>query len=488
MTQNFSTCGSASPSGHLPRGKACMNCSRTQQLEETIKKLQNRIGELEAPMIDAQSSVFLHEPYADVIDVPVMALDIPNTTMHGRPQLCIARVTTPTSASSSSGLVLEEPPLEVIEPLVDAFLENFTQVGFFLDATSFRRSALLPLPFGHYDRPSPALLSAVYMWGSRFSRTSPHSLYNEHSFLVYLGGQHPHRVIHSIQAEVLLSLYYLTLGRPVEGIYHSSAAVSLAISSELHLIRSSHLIQPYFGVLVTTFPPPVDALEEGERINAFWMVLIVNNYWVAAHGSPSAISYDTPIDTPWPLNLEDYNSVSGSLSSRSAGVPIPEYQQLLDSIVGDLTDTKALNFLDGLLEQFRIDLPLGLEFHEGSLEKRSLLVTRLFPCAIIRLHAPLIRTSEVSRGKYLSAARSVVHMIRTANLSEWRHIDPIMGILWTTVSEVFISELSTMQSYVGKLTQQHQDISACLETVISAMKLFSDASPLIEQSYTAVTI
>ncbi|KAJ6600074.1 hypothetical protein B0H10DRAFT_2196467 [Mycena sp. CBHHK59/15] len=522
MTQNVSTSGSASPSGHLPRGKACMNCSRTQQLEETIKKLQNRIGELEAPMIDAQLSVFLHEPYADVIDVPVMALDIPQYNNAWAPPSSASpssRVTTPTSASSSSGLVLEEPPLEVIEPLVDAFLENFTQVGFFLDATSFRRSALLPLPFGHYDRPSPALLSAVYMWGSRFSRTSRHSLYNEHSFLVCmlqnihqdLGGQHPHRVIHSIQAEVLLSLYYLTLGRPVEGIYHSSAAVSLAISSELHLIRSSHLIQPYFGVLVTAFPPPVDALEEGERINAFWMVLIVNNYGVAAHGSPSAISYDTPIDTPWPLNLEDYNSqlldsiVGGGTVSKflnglsvdgfSATALLAKASILLERAItfssrySDLTDTKALNFLDGLLEQFRIDLPLGLEFHEGSLEKRSLLVTEtLSHAAIIRLHAPLIRTSEVSRGKYLSAARSVVHMIRTANLSEWRHIDPIIGILWTTVSEVFISELSTMQSYVGKLTQQHQDISACLETVISAMKLFSDASPLIEQSYTAVTI
>lgn len=171
---------------------------------------------------------------------------------------------------------------------MDAFLDNFTHVGFFLDSSSFRRSALLAFPFGHYDRPSPALLSAVYMWGSRLSQAPRHHVYNEDAFLVCtlqnihqdLGGNHPHRVMHGIQAEILLSLYYLTLGRPVEGIYHSSAAVSLAISANLHLIKSAQItVQPAFGVLETPFSPPAHALEEGERINAFWTTLIVNNYW-----------------------------------------------------------------------------------------------------------------------------------------------------------------------------------------------------------------
>ncbi|KAF7339095.1 Transcriptional activator protein acu-15 [Mycena venus] len=580
MTQSFFTSSptSHSPRSNLPRGKACMSCrrrkikcdgrkpicsqclrspgtaddceyplegrSRTQQLEETIKKLQSRIGELEATAND-QSSILLHEPY-DNGDASYMALEIPQYIDSWSPSIPVdistspsSRVTTPTSTSSSSTLVLEEPPANLTEQLVDGFLDNFTHVGFFLDPSSFRHSALLAFPFGHYDRPSPALLSAVYMWGSRLSQAPRHSVYNEDAFLVCtlqnihqdLGGNHPHRVMHGIQAEILLSLYYLTLGRPVEGIYHSSAAVSLAISANLHLIKSSSQTtppQPCFGVLETSFSPPAHALEEGERINAFWTAVIVNNYWVAAHGSPSAIPYhDTPIDTPWPHDLCDYvSSVSGFSSSysTSSATPIPEYHQHLYDTLGsgsggtvakflaglsvdgfsglayhakasilleraitfstrysDHADAAAFNSLDVILEQFMLSIPLALELR-GVESKRSLLVTQtLTHAAIIRLHAHRIHTSEVSRSKYMTAARAVVHIINSTNFSDWPQIDPILGILWTTVCEVFIGELSSMESFgvVGRLTQQHQDLTSCLETILSTMRLFASRSPLI---------
>lgn len=44
-----------------------------------------------------------------------------------------------------------------------------------------------------------------------------------------LCGEHPRKVLHTIQAQILISLYMLTSARPVEGIYHSSVSVSLAI-------------------------------------------------------------------------------------------------------------------------------------------------------------------------------------------------------------------------------------------------------------------
>ncbi|KAJ7459346.1 Zn(2)-Cys(6) binuclear cluster domain-containing protein [Mycena latifolia] len=571
MTQNFFTSSptSQSPRSNLPRGKACMNCrrrkikcdghkpvcsqclrspgtaddceypmegrSRTQQLEETIKKLQTRIGELETTN---DAAIVLHEPY-DGGDASFMALEMPQFVDSWPVQSPIShsptsRVTTPTSSASSSTLVLEEPPADVIEGLVDAFFSNFLQVGFFLDPSAFRHSALLSFPFGHYSRPSPALLSAVYMWGSRLSPAPRHPVYNEDAFLVCtlqnihqdLGGQHPQRVMHGIQAEVLLSFYYLTLGRPVEGIYHSSAAVSLAISAGLHLIKSPALtLQPAFGVLETPLPPPVDALAEGERINAFWTVVVVNNYWVAAHGSPSAIPYhDTPIDTPWPLELDQYGApVSGfpSYEARNAA-PMPEYQQLFDALVGgsggtvarflgglnvdgfsplallakasilleraitfstrysDHADAEAFDALDVILEQFALSVPLPV--WSPAPPQRNIVITQtLTHAAIIRLHAHRIHTSDVSRAKYTAAARAVVHIINDTPFAQWQHIDPIMGILWTTVCEVFIAELSSMQTFgaVGRLTQQHRDISACLETILATMRIFAGNSPVI---------
>jgi hypothetical protein len=49
------------------------------------------------------------------------------------------------------------------------------------------------------------------------------------------------------------------------------------------------------------------------------------------------------------------------------------------------------------------------------------------------------------------------------------------------VCEVFIGELSSMQSFgvVGRLTQQHEDLTSCLETILSTMRTFAGASPLI---------
>ncbi|KAJ7196294.1 hypothetical protein GGX14DRAFT_473944 [Mycena pura] len=541
--------------------------SRTQQLEETIKKLHSRIGELEAAASDGQSSIFLHEPY-DSGDVSFLPLEIPPFVDSWTATSPSTRVNTPTSSSSSSSLLLEEPPADIMEALVDAFLNNFTQVGFFLDPACFRESALLACPFGHYKRPSPALLSAVYMWGARLSQAPLHPLYNEDAFLVCalqnihqdLGGQHPHRVMHSMQAEVLLSVYYLTLGRPVEGIYHSSAAVSLAISAGLHMHKSASqalesedqgVFRPGLCMLETPLPPARGAQEETERIRAFWTVVVVNNYWVAAHGSPSAIPYaDTPIDTPWPCDVDEYADAVAPVSAfpsyfAARAMPIFDCQHLLDTMAmpqagggaGTVArflsgldvegfsalallskasilmeraitfstrysghpDAHAFDTLDAILQQLTLDIPLGVDMELSGVDvpKRSILMVTqsLAHAAIIRLHAHRVHTSDTSRSKYFAAARAVVRIINVTDWSQWRHMDPIMGILWTIVCEVFIAELTTMQSFgvVGRLSQQHQDVSAYLETILTTMRNFASTSPLIEyfstrvqQAYSAV--
>jgi hypothetical protein len=218
-------------------------------------------------------------------------------------------------------------------------------------------------------------------------------MYNEDAFLVCtlqnihqdLGSQHPHRVLHGIQAEVLLSLYYLTLGRPVEGIYHSSAAVSLAISAGLHLIQSSSQahaqIQPAFGVLETPVRPPAHAREAGERISAFWTAVIVNNYWVAAHGAPAAIAYhDTRIETPWPSARGEYAPSPSALSPNNEididalsyatpnTTPTPGYQHLFAAFMsgsGVSAGAGAAGGPGGTVARFLAGLDTNPNMHLG---------------------------------------------------------------------------------------------------------------------------
>lgn len=143
-------------------------------------------------------------------------------------------------------------------------------------------------------------------------------------------------VIDTIQASVLLSRYFFSIGRLHESSYYSNAAASLAIQSGLHQINSSLAIAisqqqqlPAFAGLSAVYssalrlPPPQDGVELGERINLFWQVFVLDRLLsVALRRSPTIIdddSVETRIDTPWPEEVEEYEHVSGLVSILNFG-------------------------------------------------------------------------------------------------------------------------------------------------------------------------
>lgn len=98
-----------------------------------------------------------------------------------------------------------------------------------------------------------------------------------------------------MQAEVLLSTFFLNNRKMVEGLYHANAAASLAVSTKSNFIRSASHIHK----------PSGDAVDEGEWIDGFWTTVALSNYWVLVNENQTFTFYDTPgmaIDTPWPLN------------------------------------------------------------------------------------------------------------------------------------------------------------------------------------------
>ena len=180
-----------------------------------------------------------------------------------------------------------------------------------------------PYPFGHPYRPSQALLSTVYLWGIHISRSDMFHNY-ESSFLSRalqhtanaLSGDHPQKVLHALQSEVLLSYYFFRNGRFLEGRYHSSAAASLAISCGLNKIRSASNFAPNLDLVGNhsfMLPVPRDTIDEGERIHGFWTVFILDKCWSVSLRSPSNLTdsdiLGTRIDTPWPLDPHDYEQV-----------------------------------------------------------------------------------------------------------------------------------------------------------------------------------
>jgi hypothetical protein len=189
-------------------------------------------------------------------------------------------------------------------------MDRFLGTGhFFLDPVAFRESALNQLPFGDPNRPSPAVLCAVYLCGSTTTddvQPSAPSVYTPDAFLACcLQNIHPdmdevpvrpHTVLDLIQAEVLLSHYYMHVALPVQGYYHCAAAVSLALGAGLHLIGSdSHpnVQASLFATSPSTIPSELDATL---GVSAFRAVAILNSYWVALSGTPSLIPDEFNID------------------------------------------------------------------------------------------------------------------------------------------------------------------------------------------------
>jgi hypothetical protein len=209
---------------------------------------------------------------------------------------------------------------------LDKFLPHSFEFGFFLNPIRFRESTLLQLPFGHHSRPSPSLLSAVYLWGVHLSHSEP-LLAQEYTFMTRalqhtatdLLGTHPNNIVHNLQAEVLLAYYFFRIGRFLEAKAHTAAAVSLAIGSGFHRIRSSSLFAaPAIGLssdAPISLPSPQNSIEEGERINGFWTVFMLHKYITVALEPPSSVcgALEAPgiqLDTPWPLDISSYSGVS----------------------------------------------------------------------------------------------------------------------------------------------------------------------------------
>jgi hypothetical protein len=97
-----------------------------------------------------------------------------------------------------------------------------------------------PFPMGDHARPPPSLINAVYLWAVYLSPELKNTYgFDENSLLQDvrnhlskdLAGSHPFKVVHVMQAEILLSYYFLEHGRVLQGNYHANSALALSLSS-----------------------------------------------------------------------------------------------------------------------------------------------------------------------------------------------------------------------------------------------------------------
>ncbi|KAJ3908991.1 hypothetical protein F5879DRAFT_985181 [Lentinula edodes] len=272
-----------------------------EALENSIARLKARIYELENPGGPMGETVVLRQPYSETMGLPSgdhSALAGPS----------------PGATNAVASTSPAQPPKEIISTLLDKFFEHAASFGFFLSADNFRASTLLPYPMGDPRRPLNSLLATVYLFGCLFSDNpawqarSPEYLAQalQSTGLPGLAGNHPQKVLHTIQAEVLLANYFFSAGRLLEGRYHVSTAMSLCVGSGLNKIRSPDVMMTIDNHN-DLFPKANGPVEVGERIMAWWVTLSLDQGWAAAF---EVNSYNDLIiaetETPWPLRVENY--------------------------------------------------------------------------------------------------------------------------------------------------------------------------------------
>ncbi|KAJ3500531.1 hypothetical protein NMY22_g19232 [Coprinellus aureogranulatus] len=438
--------------------------------------------------------------------------------------------------SNSPFLGAEEPSPLLLQNLLDKFLPHAAEFGFFLHIPTFRANAVLSLPFGHPQRPSPALLSVVYLWGVHLGQSEA-LLLEENAFLIRavqhtatdLLGSHPSRVLHTLQAQVLLAYYFFRTGRFLEAKCQTGAAISLALGAGFHKLRSTNIWPPTILGLAHDTPLYLDApqsnLEEGERINAFWAVFVLHKIITVALEPPANVcgALEAPgilIDTPWPMETKAY----------AEGSPIPESSATVRSFLNGV-DTMPLDpdsislmvtkaailfhrsahltghwspnmaqrefqaFAQGfqtvnrLIDTFRSQLPPISTYRTNDPAIRSLILTHaLTDAATIKLHGIFAYADSASKQQCLTAARSIIDC-GGVTLQEVGYLNPIMGTLWMSACHVFIDEVSRQrmpaswpQSPTGEeLTEE--ELMEYLRNGINALSLYSEDNVLTREFY-----
>ena len=174
--------------------------------------------------------------------------------------------------------------------------------------------------------PPSVLRNVVYLWGINLSQ-DPQYTARESIFLgrtlrsvheaLSTAQDQGRNVLYILQAEILLAYYFFHCNRLLEGKFHASAAVSLAVMCNLHKVMSTSPRtdgQQFLPPGEAWHPQPTDHIDEAERVYAWWTTFILDKSWVVALSAPAMINEtqepNTVIDTPWPLTLDKYAQVS----------------------------------------------------------------------------------------------------------------------------------------------------------------------------------
>ncbi|KAJ6614097.1 hypothetical protein B0H10DRAFT_2221568 [Mycena sp. CBHHK59/15] len=327
-------------------------------------------------------------------------------------------------------------------------------------------------------------------------------------------------------AQVLLSSYFFANKRFLEAQLHANGAATLAVGYKLHKIRSTRPDSPTgldgSPILEIYLPPPQDAVEEGERIRGFWVVACLQSKLNLAMSCASSINSSllefagSDIDTPWPMEMSDYeggafsptylgadtvgkflvdeparNGPTSALHAQasillhrasrcaakwSTNLPPDEFSSYMTSYT----------WLDARITNFWRTLPTVYLSDD-----RTLVLTHaLVAAASIRINRQTAAVDPEAQEKCLLAARSILQCLGNHSVPDLTYSDPVVGPVCSMACSVLLDEIRSAQKVRADWAQTlSMDVPASedetallvdLQHGISTMTMYAAGSPLVE--------
>ncbi|KIJ18475.1 hypothetical protein PAXINDRAFT_167077 [Paxillus involutus ATCC 200175] len=560
----------ATPPPTLQRGRACLRCrkrkmrcdgvkpacqqcsrakkpeccqyddgkgkTRTQLLRENVERLEQRVRELEDPEYTSPS-VMLHDPHfhrrsesssSSIAGSPGSTgfsshSPFPQSATNSPQHSWIQGVPSPSPTPFSDVYHFDQQPtIELAQMLVDIFSSHRHQCLLGLHMGRLRESFSRPLMEQHH----PCLTNAIFLWACYISRPGPLSEHESHYLSRSLEAlsdalQYNNRVLDVIQASCLLSVYFLSNGRVLEGSYHATAAASLAIQCGLHGVMMNRPVFETTGVMSSfKLEPPKDAIEQGERILTFWQVFTLDRCWSTVLQRPMTIP-DSPegylsIVLPWPQDMEEYESgqiddfhsfssarslFDGQMSSLGSGFsPLAlrvkasalfqhAYHLALNwdrALVLSSTFTDDFQHVEHTITRFLTTLIPVHQLEASMPDDKHAYITihTLAHAATIHLYYLFGHEDPVAHEKCLRAARCCVAIVKHIADSEYEFLDPIIGPCWTCAVDTLIRELNIIESTWPLASSA--DVRNEIATLLYAMSSLGSRFPLLGYSVAKV--
>ncbi|KAJ8518305.1 hypothetical protein ONZ45_g4594 [Pleurotus djamor] len=467
--------------------------TRTQILRETIARLENRIRELEDPDY-ISPGVTLYDPHlhqrsgssssiSSAAGTPLSGAPSPFPSGNIQPThlMILGRIYRPELYFEEAKL---QPPIELAQMLLDIYAPHRQQSGLLLSTARLRESLSLPVS----EQRHPVLMNAVYLWACFISRPEPLCQHEDHYLALALEAmvnalRLGDRVLDVIQASCLLSMYFLSNGRIMEGSYHASAATGLALQCGLHRgisVETQSWMSQQPSDVFDIKPFKAD-LHESERILTFWQVFNLDRCWSVVLRRPSMIP-DGPdswnsINIPWPLDVAEYSAgsmnqtpsfltvrsflngdVNGGFSAQALRAKASALFHRADQIASNWDPRvppsgrflEDIQSLERAITQF---LPTLLPIHQLDAaipEDKPVYIAAhsLAHAAMIRLYRRFAQGdgAGVAYANCLRSARSCVALIKHLSDADFNFVEPIIGHCWTDAAEILIQEMNNLEN------------------------------------------